>query len=299
MDGIVNGAKPSEAKELAEWKAKDKMMVAIIYSKIDGNYKHLVEDLESGQEAWKTLREKFERSTMGQRMKAREEFYAVKHDPSKPIDLYIQELTAAKKKLKTLGHNIEDTEFKDVLLLQLHPSFLSVRTTILSQKDEPSLNDIKMILLSSTSADVAGLTVNIKEEEVEFGLYAGRGRNFGNRSTGQGQGQGQGPLDDRGYRWCDPTSGGCHRCGRTNHVAARCMFNMPDHIKDWIMSNSSSPPRQESRPRQEQSNLVKEEYAKSATHNWSTHTINHSSSPSGYRTRSTSPNGPQQAPMLL
>jgi len=35
-----------------------------------------------------------------------------------------------------------------------------------------------------------------------------------------------------------PTKNHCHRCGRSGHIAARCIYDMPQHIKDWVMHNS-------------------------------------------------------------
>lgn len=265
MDGIISGSPPTGPSDLAAWKKLDRQIIAYIYSKIDPDYHYLIQDLESGQEAWKALKGHFEKSTMAYRMQAREQFYSITHDPSKPIDFYIQSLKAAKRKMSALGVKVDDTEFMDVLLMHLDPSFHSIRTTILTQKD-PTLDQIISLLTSSTSADM------VIKSEPDSVMVAGRirGRGFaenGGRSSGSGswrnqegrynQESGHGgsgsPIDSKGFRWCNPTNeGACHRCGRSGHIAARCMFNMPQEVKDWLMAGSP----QNSHPSQQQANIA-------------------------------------------
>ena len=235
ITGISSGNPPTEVKEKERWDALDRMLTAYIYMKVEDEYQYLIEDLVSGKEAWNALKKHFEHSTMGHRMNARKEFYDIIHDPSKSIEFYIQSLTSAQKKLSSLGVTIEDKEFKDVLLMHLDPSFYSVRTTILAQKAEPTLDDIKSILTSSTAAD----EVTVKLEPQDAVLMA-RGRSLQMGNSGQ---EGKGLVDAKGYHWCDVTNGeSCHRCGHTGHIAARCMFVMPDHVKNYIMHHRSPSP---------------------------------------------------------
>ncbi|KAL1658177.1 hypothetical protein GGF50DRAFT_121116 [Schizophyllum commune] len=41
-------------------------------------------------------------------------------------------------------------------------------------------------------------------------------------------------VDDKGYRWCNVNGDDCHRCGRAGHIAAFCMYNMPEAIRQKI-----------------------------------------------------------------
>ncbi|KAG6806665.1 hypothetical protein H0H92_010458, partial [Tricholoma furcatifolium] len=186
-------------------------------------------DAETGTTAWAALKGHFEKSTIGYRMSARKEFYDVFHDTSRPISAFIQSLLSARRKLEAFGVKIDDTEFKDVLLMNLDESFHAIRLNILAQSPEPDLEKVKVMLASSTSAD----SVSVKLE----GANAARGRGTSRSTT---------PFtDDKGYRWCDPDSDGCHRCGRKGHRALFCIYDMPRAIKDQVMKNprdrSSSP----------------------------------------------------------
>jgi hypothetical protein len=242
--GITDGEIPTEAAELKRWNALDKQLTAYIYTRVAEDYRYLLKGITSGRTAFQTLQKFFERSTMGHRMNARKEFYSITHDPTSPIEVYFQALLTAKSKLKALGVDIDDMEFKDVLLIHLHPDFHHVRASVLAQKTEPSLEDIKTMLTGAVSAtEIPG--ISIKQEPVEFSMAATRGR-FSKASV-KVESSGYGAIDGKGYRWCNPVDNpGCHRCGRTGHVSARCMYDMPQHVKDWLMvprSRSPSPKR--------------------------------------------------------
>ncbi|KAG6808136.1 hypothetical protein H0H92_005288, partial [Tricholoma furcatifolium] len=90
----------------------------------------------------------------------------------------------ARQKLEAFGVKIDDTEFKDVLLMNLDESFHAIRLNILAQSPEPDLEKVKVMLTSSTSAD----SVSVKLE----GANAARGRGTSRSTT---------PFtDDKGYR---------------------------------------------------------------------------------------------------
>lgn len=222
MASIADGTIPNgmDATELKDWVASDARLSGYFYGQVSDEYQHLIKDAEAGSTAWAALKANFERSTIGYRMTARAEFYEITHDPSRPISAYLQSLQAAKQKLAAYGVKIEDTEFKDVLLMRLDESFHPVRFSILSQSPEPDLAKIKVMLTSSTAAD----PISIKLE----GAYAARGRNAGS---------GDGLVDDKGFHWCNANSDGCHRCGRKGHRALNCIYDMPRKVKDHIMKN--------------------------------------------------------------
>ena len=69
------------------------------------------------------------------------------------------------------------------------------------------------------------------------------GRNGSGRASSRPSSPRPAPSrEDKGYRWCDPLNEGhCHRCGRSGHIAARCIHDMPQHVKEWVMNG---PPHQ-------------------------------------------------------
>jgi hypothetical protein len=224
LDGIASGSAPSEKAQKDRWDKLDSLMLPHLYMAIEEDFQYLVEDEDTASAGWAKLKDHFQRSTLGARMVARKEFYDITHNPNRPISQYVQSVLAAKSKLVSLGCAITDTEVMDVLLMRLDPSYHPVRITILSQKSEPKLEDVKAILTASSASH----DVIIKSEPVEELLAAARVDHSKRVSQ----------VDDKGLRWCDTDRDGvCHRCGRPGHIAARCMYSMPQSIKDWIINS--------------------------------------------------------------
>ena len=132
---------------------------------------------------------------------------------------------AAKKNLESLNCSVSDTKLKDVLLVHLHSSYDSIHIMILAKKNEPSLKDIKSILTLSSASD-------IKTEAMEDVL-----------ATCVDHPKKASPINDKGFWWSDIDHDGvCHQCGRPGHIAARCMYSMPQSVKEWIMSSRAPSP---------------------------------------------------------
>lgn len=248
---------PPPASVPTEKTALDEHIVFFIWTSMSEDVKYLVEGKESGLEAWKAVLGHFEKSNVGRRLQARQDLYHIIHDPSKPISAYIHSVEQASQVLKDLKAPVGETELGDILLMNLHESYSTVRTTILTSKDEPDFKTIKSVLAGSSISTIS--SISIKQEPDIFpaanAVRTGRRSNFLSTSPPSS-------VDAKGFRWCNPDNEGhCHRCGRPNHVARLCIFDMPQHIKDWVMQgpprgNSSTPA-----PTHEDSNFTYEEVA--------------------------------------
>ncbi|KAK6984645.1 hypothetical protein R3P38DRAFT_3292331 [Favolaschia claudopus] len=82
---------------------------------------------------------------------SRAELNAVRHDPSKDISVYTRAMADAVKKLTAMGVTIDETYHKDLLLINLHPSYSSVRTVLLTRAAEPTLKDVTDLLTASAA----------------------------------------------------------------------------------------------------------------------------------------------------
>ncbi|KAL1687027.1 hypothetical protein GGG16DRAFT_105315 [Schizophyllum commune] len=76
------------------------------------------------------------------------------------------------------------------------------------------------------------------------GLAAAAGRTGRSSRPGRGEARGKGkehahsfsPPTFDGFRWCDPTHDShCHCCGQKGHIAAYCIYDMPQKVKQWVM----------------------------------------------------------------
>lgn len=229
LDEVVSGAeaKPTDEKGLAAWNQKDKKAKAIIFFRIDPQYRtFFTTSSTSSTVLWTALKTKFEASNLATRIDARRQLYTTLHDPSKSVDFYILALKTARERLKAItGEDIKDRDFMDVLLMNIHPDFNQIKTSILSQSTEPSLETVISILTKSAN------DLSIKQESV-----------FAVRSGPFGAGGSMGDLvDDKGFRWCDTKRDEvCHRCGKPGHQAHMCVGDMPRHIKNWVLKRPHS-----------------------------------------------------------
>lgn len=206
----------------------------ILFERISPELQHLLKGINSGLEAWKKVSTYFQKSTFPRRVKAREEFYHVKHDPSQPIHVYISAVESAAQVLKDLGQEISATEILDLLMVNLDPSFHPIRTSLYASEKEPTLDVVKSILQSSATS-----LLDVKSEPMDSSSTFALATRQVYRPPGarpRSPSFEPGPVVD-GYRWCDTSQDGrCHRCGRPRHVAIKCVYDMPQVVKDWVFS---------------------------------------------------------------
>lgn len=244
---ILPTAVPTDKADL------DSNIVFYIWASMADDMKYLVEGKESGLEAWKAVLEHFQKSGLGRRLTARQDLYSVVHDPSKPISAYIHSVEKASQVLKDLSAPVDDVQLGDILLMNLHESYSTIRTSLLTAKDEPKLAEIKNILLGSSISTISSISIKQEYDVTPAANLAYRNSrrtnaNIANSSTPSA-------VDSKGFRWCNPDNEGhCHRCGRPNHVARLCIFDMPQNVKDWVMQG---PPRASNRV--ESGNVIYEE----------------------------------------
>ncbi|KAL1658056.1 hypothetical protein GGF50DRAFT_121224 [Schizophyllum commune] len=89
--------------------------------------------------------------------------------------------------------------------MNIHQAFITPTTILLPQTTEPKLSDAIATLTASPA-----INVDIIKEDTYSSLVRW--------------------VDDNGYRWCNVNGDDCHRCGRAGHIAAFCMYNMPEAI---------------------------------------------------------------------
>jgi len=206
----------------------DKSLVAFIFASLEPEQRFRIKGLKSAVAAWTTLKNAYNKSTMGRRIRARDAIDAIEHDTSRGMDFYIQSVVTAFEVLRHLGETISDTAVGDHILRRLDSSYYPVRTTILAQETEPTLEKIKAILLGSASSEY------VKFEANEIGNAArSGGRQAKEKSRREPVVDG---FHEGKYHWCEKANGdNCHRCGREGHISRLCARDMPASIKDLVI----------------------------------------------------------------
>lgn len=223
----------------------DRQLSPHIFVKTDPSYHGLYDGLRSGMRCYIAAIRKFQRSTMARRFQAREAFVSVKQKKKESVEDYVKRILDARKVLKGLGVEPDELETKDTVLMGLNKHYRSTRTTILAATVEPNLTTI-ISILSSAVPDSAqnGDSDSSDDEGSASGLAAATGRTGRSSRPGRGEARGKGkerarsfsPPTSDGFRWCDPTHDShCHRCGRKGHIAAYCIHDMPQKVKQWVM----------------------------------------------------------------
>ncbi|THH14841.1 hypothetical protein EUX98_g9554 [Antrodiella citrinella] len=218
---------------------KDQKAWAIILFHVEKDLREPIAALRSGRAAWKFLKETYQKDTPTTRMSLRSQFYSLSHDPSAGVAKFIADLSSIVRRLKDIGHKPADDEITDKLLIGLHSSFASIRTTLANRTPSPSVTDITTALQDFEDAEK--LQVLTTSAVGSNGLSTGDPSIFAVRGGGgRGGNSSREWYDD--YDWGNTKGRGgvCFRCGRSGHVAQNCVAEMPDDVKHRILKHGEA-----------------------------------------------------------
>ena len=165
-------------------------------------------------------------------------FYNISHDPSKPVTKFINTIQSISYQLAAIKHPLHKTEITDMILLCLHESFTPVQLALITHKDKLKLNKIIVSLkehkahmvMMSCLPDRTGGSNEISGEQLYFAEMQrkqGGIKRLASKGTGIDWGNSQGQ------------DGVCFHCRCTGHVAAKCIADMPQDVKDKIISGGA------------------------------------------------------------
>jgi hypothetical protein len=193
----------------------------------------LANEATSIAEAWKKLKAHCNKNNMARHIEILWEMKNITHDPLKSIDGYIQAQAVKWRELEALGCKVEEWMKKDYLLLGLHSSYHSIANTILSHKNEPSLDTIINTLTTAIpmSQIHSEETDDVKHAFATCAKFNKTGSQNGGSSCSFSK-----SSKSTSLCWCSPNSNNdCHHCGETGHISDNCIHDMPPEVKNWIM----------------------------------------------------------------
>jgi hypothetical protein len=211
----------------------DGQILYLLSDHIEPEYAYLANEATSVADAWKKLKARCNKNNMARRIEILREMKNITHDPSKSIDVYMQAQAVKWRELEALGCKVEEWMKKDYLLLGLHSSYHSIANTILSHKNEPSLDTITDTLATAVPMS------QIHSEDTDDVEHAFATRAKFNKTGSQNGGSSRSfskSSKSTSLRWRSPTNNNdCRRCGETGHISDNCIHDMPPEVKDWIM----------------------------------------------------------------
>ena len=162
-DGTSSVSPPAvaDAKAHAEWVSKDELAHSTLFFTIDSSIHYLIQDVQTGSAAWTLLKKEYESNIRSRRYDIRQRFNKPSHDPSKSIEVYIQGILQARSELKAIGIDVSDQEASDMIVMHLHSSYDTVRTTLIARQTEPSLSELQSILKEADRDMRKDMTVRV------------------------------------------------------------------------------------------------------------------------------------------
>ena len=184
VQGTEKCPPPEKTTSVLAWDKRDDAALAIIWVCTSEEFLYLVEEETLGSACYAKLKARFETTTFAHHIELRKTFYNAKHNSLKPIKIYIQKVINAKAQLTAMGHTVDDIEVKDVILMNLHSTYDTVKLSLLTQPAEPSLDVIHSIL--TLSSPIIDALFAVKTEATETALATKFGKGGNDRESGSG-----------------------------------------------------------------------------------------------------------------
>ena len=255
MDGywdVIVKPKPKEAAAAAIWDTMNRKAYSFLYFLIEPNHQSIIIELTSGTAAWSALKAEYEKDSCASRLSLRQQFYNVKHDPTQPVSVFINEVQSIARQLTAISRPPGNDEVEDIILLRLDTSFEAIRSSLITRATSPSLTEIisaiKQFEINQRASQGSSLSPPIKTEVNEAMATFHKGPHQKSHSgptiipKSDTSIYGPVPYTNHEFDWGNTknTPGACFRCGIPGHVAAKCVHDMPSAIKFKIVSARSN-----------------------------------------------------------
>ena len=212
-------------------------MYALIYLLVSSDEHHVIAQASIGSDVWPFLKAKFEKDVASNCLNLRNNFYNVTHDPSKPATKFINTIQFISHQLAIIKHPLHATEIIDMILLCLHESFSPVCSTLITCKEEPTLTEI-ITAVKEHEAHMA-MTNCLPKRTSGSNEIGSENIYFAGRQQKQGGVQRSASKAEVDWGNSKGKDGVCFCCGCPGHVAAKCIAEMPQEVKDHIISGTA------------------------------------------------------------
>lgn len=220
--------------EQTEWDALSRRARAYLFFSLSPGVQYLIEGAATAPEAWKKLREHYEKDTHSHRVTLRTKMWRSQHDTRLPVTTFIHSVTSAAAQLAAMNakYKPSDEEIRDAILAGLDPEFSQTKALLSQRSPEPTLADITAALVEAEAQwkmpNMAEGIVDTPTRPDDLAMIA---RN--------GSGQRTGKADGRSWGNPSRNPNACDRCGGPGHAARDCFAVMPNWFKTQVRTKAT------------------------------------------------------------
>jgi hypothetical protein len=150
-DGVFDGSRAPEqaaVSEFNEWKKRDRKGMNYIALSIDRANANLIYNLESGVQAWNVLREHHNMATLGSKLRAKKQLYAMKIVKTGSMYTHLNEMIALFNKLADVDGPMPEDQMVTTILSSVEPHYNGATSAILGWPEERlTVRNIKEYLI--------------------------------------------------------------------------------------------------------------------------------------------------------
>jgi gag-polypeptide of LTR copia-type len=145
---IVTGeeSNPTDGGELKEWLKKADDGLTIIGLTVDPSQFPYIRDAKDGPEAWKMLKDIYEKNSRATQIGLKQQFYNFKHDPHESMHTYVNSITKLASRLKGIGIDLKEDDITDVMIFNLNNEYSSIASTLMASKGDLKVSDVASAL---------------------------------------------------------------------------------------------------------------------------------------------------------
>eukprot|EP00795_Rhopilema_esculentum_P006130 gene6130-11520_t len=154
--GFVEGSevKPRgenvDANIMSKWRKGNQRALYFIGTSLESELQVHIDNVESAKEAWKVIKDQFQRVSLMQRIRLRKQYYQLEFQYGGDIHIHIRKLCELQNEMKELGESLDDKDLAMTLLASL--PFERYQSLIVSLdvagEDSLSFNNVKALLLN-------------------------------------------------------------------------------------------------------------------------------------------------------
>jgi hypothetical protein len=213
--------RPEAKAAQAVWLKSNRRAYAYIYFLILPNLHNPIADLDLGSDAWTKLCKKFKTDKASLRLMLCQHLYSLHHDTKDPVSTFINAVWTVTCQPSDIGRPVLNDETGDIIILGLHKSFVPIRSTLLTQKTQPTLTEIIDAVEAFKASERVATRAHL-EPTISYGdsaMYTSASK------------QTHAPTDPSDFDWgnttCRPNA--CDRYGRIGHPPLLPSLPPPPH----------------------------------------------------------------------